>query len=522
MTDYGNGWSALGAALTNGMGAWQEQSRYQMQLKRQKEQDERERQQFALQKQLLADQVNELPQKHAESDLDRFLKVQGDAAWNNPAFAGLAERARMPLNIQAPAIKTQLGQVEKGNGGKVESRSDIADRLGIAPDTGIVLPPEVKARESARAKDAALDDLKVTLLKNEGTGSGNHWDFLPDGKTKADTPHNREVGARYAKAGLDNPITAMWGNPIPASGTPDAITAAAAARAEATAQSAIGEKAKSALQTMASVQSLMNEVKPLLKAKNPTDPTGEHASYWHLFKEKGEAVANKWWYDAGLPQAPADGRIIQLAGLIRVLGTAPFMAGSRNFALIQAVWEHLTNPTATPEATLQKINELEIAYPEIEKELRTAALPPPRKDKPPQELAPPTPEPVDQSSKLLSGGETTPVRTPTITGMSAVGGSTLAADNPPVPTAVVAALTGNTPGNTPAPAPVKATETGGRAGGPGAPPANAKTIQFIRTAVQRLHANGYKAATEKALMADYATKGIPVIDETGKIINGLN
>lgn len=60
-------------------------------------------------------------------------------------------------------------------------------------------------------------------------------------------------------------------------------------------------------------------------------------------------------------------RRMQLASLIKIIGSSPYATQSRNYAFIQDVQKHLTNPVATDKFLASQIDELEQRWPEIQR-----------------------------------------------------------------------------------------------------------------------------------------------------------
>lgn len=157
----GAGWSALGAAIQGGAGAYA-QRRHEMLIEQQMAD---QRKTNALQQQLLQDQVNELPDKHAEDRMAKIVSFLGpDAAANSPDFAATGRKLGIIPQNQLPAMAHQVEQnspfdvaqpdlgpnasvkdVETpsgggplyGTGGSVPTPT----QLNVAPKTGVPLPP---------------------------------------------------------------------------------------------------------------------------------------------------------------------------------------------------------------------------------------------------------------------------------------------------------------------------------------------------------------------------------------------
>jgi hypothetical protein len=58
---------------------------------------------------------------------------------------------------------------------------------------------------------------------------------------------------------------------------------------------------------------------------------------------------------------------LQLSSLIKIVGSSPYMTGSRNYRYLQDVQKHLTDPSATDQFLLSQIAELKKRWPEMQK-----------------------------------------------------------------------------------------------------------------------------------------------------------
>ena len=60
---------------------------------------------------------------------------------------------------------------------------------------------------------------------------------------------------------------------------------------------------------------------------------------------------------------------IQVAGLLKVLGAAPYAVGSRSFQFLKQAQEHLTNPAASDEFISSQLQELKKLWPRMQQEI---------------------------------------------------------------------------------------------------------------------------------------------------------
>ncbi len=84
------------------------------------------------------------------------------------------------------------------------------------------------------------------------------------------------------------------------------------------------------------------------------------------------AQTAKWgMYNLGVSpnlfgDAKAQARL-QLSSLIKIVGSSPYMTGSRNYRYLQDVQKHLTDPSATDQFLLSQIAELKRRWPEMQR-----------------------------------------------------------------------------------------------------------------------------------------------------------
>ncbi len=82
--------------------------------------------------------------------------------------------------------------------------------------------------------------------------------------------------------------------------------------------------------------------------------------------EKAGRLITKAEYSAGLPVAPADSERIQLASLLQILGTVPYLRGIRNMQFVQQIQQHLADPSATDASIVERLQTLKRILPGME------------------------------------------------------------------------------------------------------------------------------------------------------------
>lgn len=87
-----------------------------------------------------------------------------------------------------------------------------------------------------------------------------------------------------------------------------------------------------------------------------------------LLKNSGAGVA----YKSGISIDPATQSKTQLAGLLQVLGSSPYVVGSRSYQMIKLAMQHLTNPNQSDKFMQQQINEIRSLWPRMQDEILAA------------------------------------------------------------------------------------------------------------------------------------------------------
>lgn len=82
--------------------------------------------------------------------------------------------------------------------------------------------------------------------------------------------------------------------------------------------------------------------------------------------QKVERIGQGAAYKMGLAQPSDVSNRIQLESLMQVLGSVPYLRGTRNYQFIQQIQQHLADPTATDAANLERLKQLQRILPEME------------------------------------------------------------------------------------------------------------------------------------------------------------
>ncbi len=123
----------------------------------------------------------------------------------------------------------------------------------------------------------------------------------------------------------------------------------------------LGADAEKAIRSMREVAPMIGQLEQSLdpsKAQIPNAITSR--AKWALYKM------------GVTPTNAADQARLQLASLISIAGSAPYLQGSRNYQYLKQVQEHLTNPVATDQFLSNQVQELKKLWPQMQKEIMTA------------------------------------------------------------------------------------------------------------------------------------------------------
>lgn len=122
----------------------------------------------------------------------------------------------------------------------------------------------------------------------------------------------------------------------------------------------LGQLEQRAVTSFKEAQPILDDLERLLK------PDQNQFSSWM------SNVGHAGLYKAGIATDPADQAKTQLAGLLGVLGSSPYVVGSRSFQMIKLAMQHLTNPYQSDKFMQQQINEIRSLWPRMQEEVLAA------------------------------------------------------------------------------------------------------------------------------------------------------
>lgn len=335
------GWAtALGAAILGANQGYQDTKQLQFIRQRQLAADIRAQQeaadahQAAIRAAILGqDQINELPKKHARDDMNAMLQVQGADAFNNPAFPAKANIAGISLGTPVDITKARVNDIESGNATPTLSNAQMAERLGVAPATGLPIPIALRAQTADLQRKSAMDAIQLKQMQDFANGGASGgYDIDPTTGLPANTAQNRmrELGDPFKR------ITQMYG---PAADMPSNVkakdTAAAEARAtipQATLQRVIGGMNET-IDNLNRGQRALEQLYPGIEKANSADPNAPYNSTWDAagayLRRLGYAI-----FDSPYNKA------IQPISLGNAQEWASLIPGRFNKAIIDKIQEH--------------------------------------------------------------------------------------------------------------------------------------------------------------------------------------
>lgn len=102
------------------------------------------------------------------------------------------------------------------------------------------------------------------------------------------------------------------------------------------------------------------------RVANQRPPEGGIVGALKQIPNRLERGAQSAAYNLGLGQPSDISNQIQLESLMQVMGSTPYLRGSRNYQLIKQIQQHLADPTATDAANLERLKQLQQILPGIE------------------------------------------------------------------------------------------------------------------------------------------------------------
>jgi hypothetical protein len=148
---------------------------------------------------------------------------------------------------------------------------------------------------------------------------------------------------------------------------------AAAARAEADRNKQnqapkLGQRDNDTVVTVHQMMPLVDQAVNALQQRvaGKPKPQGGIVGMLKQIPERVERGAQSTAYSMGLGQPSDISNQIQLESLMQVMGSTPYLRGSRNYQLIKQIQQHLADPAATDEANLERLKQLQTILPGIE------------------------------------------------------------------------------------------------------------------------------------------------------------
>lgn len=382
------GWaSALGAAILQGNRGYHDAVDQQRQLTQQKFENNRQiaedkraqsrldqdQRMSALQEAILKKQMDDEPKVDARERLKMIFDQQGpELAMNNPQY--LKDAAFLGAPIQTAPTPPRMQRIQAIEAGSPINRpmqplpdtDALAAAQGVTPDTGAVLSPDQQLKIAERKFTQRQMSAKTNWLEqaSQPVAGPSVAGAAPKEPPMYD-PAEMQAWQRAQTLGIPVPPLhesaehKLW-----------LQNQELVAKANTPPPSAATQREREAY---AKIRILVPQIKESLmhRVRDPNDPTGQTAlnsfgGWVGLAGQRLKSGAKAAAYDAGFPLSTDDDKIQQLAGLMKVTGSVPFMNGSRGQYLFNEAAQHLLDRKATPESMMQRLSTLEEVYPEFD------------------------------------------------------------------------------------------------------------------------------------------------------------
>lgn len=402
------GWaSALGAAISGGANSFQNQMLLSKELQQQGFQNQRQTSNDAIETALRNAQMASMGQQTqlsnesaARGRATDMINRDGPAAFDNPALIKESAAGKVPLQMRDIPQNPPTFEGDSVSGGDLPAAELHAQGLGT---TGAVIPQTVQVAQKELERKDALATMQADMIRDYVSNNGQYSGVTRDANgVPVDTPANRGHGAMFNQlTGHTDPVAEAHGAPTePPYYDPAQMREwqkgkfsgiAVPEPKESVAHQVYAEqqklqmkadnlvptdKARGEMESFAKVRALVPTIRAALMERvlDKSDPTGQKAlatpgGMASLAVERLKTGAKAGAYAAGFPLEKPDGQIQQLAGLLKVMAAAPMMQGMRGQFAFENAAQHLLEGKNTAESNIQRLDEIESNYPELEKAL---------------------------------------------------------------------------------------------------------------------------------------------------------
>lgn len=294
-----------------------------------------------------------------------FLSGGGSA--NDPATLARLRRE------QLDELRHNAGNARYGNnyvmGANPSDIKDLEGDIDEDPYTGLAAQADQRKRETELANEATFMSPGATDVRNT-----NQRDALAralavpaqQGANALALEQEKQRGEMASQQGQQNFTRELMGGGA-ASGmgggalTPS-VNAAGGVSLRGTAPKPLGQLEQRAITSFKEAQPILDALDTQL-GQPSNDPLSQLLS-------KASNSGQQFLYNHGL--GTPDQSKLQLAGLLRVLGSSPYVVGSRHYQMIQQAMAHLTEGTASDAFNKTQLNEIRRLWPMMQDEIMLA------------------------------------------------------------------------------------------------------------------------------------------------------
>lgn len=286
-----------------------------------------------------------------------------------PGFGDDATQSDDPLDSLAALLSGQYPSATPTNLGNRNNfaAAAIRKKYGFGPDVGDISQADLEAYDRS-AREASVNDIVASTVPQVATKAAgdmaveraraqNALDVenmkgqyglkgeTIKGQTARDVAETAAQG-RIDAAGAKGGAFVMGPNGLPINTKP------------------LGQLEQRAITSFAEAMPVLNELQSKL------NPNENQFSSWMKNAATGAA------YNMGFASDPAEQAKYQLSGLLSIIGSSPYVVGSRSFQMIKLAMAHLTSPLSSDAYKSQQIDEIKKLWPQMQQEILAAHMNP--------------------------------------------------------------------------------------------------------------------------------------------------
>ena len=289
-------------------------------------------------------------QEMAQAASERAAAMQGQAQDRQIGMANTLDEQMPPgFYPDTPDVQKTVGMLRTG--GRGYAMTPTPARPAMGPDFQGPMPGDETPQEAQVGRSAGF--LKSATAKQQETEAD---------RLRKEDAANSGLDVKRQQIEQASQMLGLRGDLIRAQ------TEAANARAEAD-RNKTNQPAKLPQRednTVVSIHQMMPLVDELLQKTQARLASKPQRGLLGSLPEKAGRLITKAEYSAGLPVQPADSERIQLASLLQILGTVPYLRGIRNMQFVNQIQQHLADPSATDESLVERLTKLKQILPGME------------------------------------------------------------------------------------------------------------------------------------------------------------